>query len=656
MHTYTNPGTYTVKLTATNAAGSNTITKSNLITVTAGAYNEVITHPSTAVAGAQYTVSIAGGKPNTTFTFAIDGGIASPPISLDATGKWTVTEAMAQAVGSHSVTFTFAGTGHTQTFPYTVTGGYNEVINHPPSVVVGASWTWSITGGMPGTTFTVKNNNTGITGLPETLDANGGITHTQVWSDPAGPYSYEFTFQGTGHVRTASGTATGGATYNEVITRPSTVVQGAQYTTSVSNGMPNTTFTISVDGGAASPPYTLDATGAWSVTEAMGFSVGTHSFTFTFQGTGHTQTFQGTVTSGSGGYNEVITHPSTAVYGQPFSYSVTGGMPNTTATFTVDSNPPQGPYTLDANGAFAQSDTWLAPAGAHTIVVTFQGTGHTQTFNVTSTGGAATYNEVWNHPTSIAYGSTYTQSFSGGMPNSTLYWIVDGVPSQPPYFLLDANGAGSYTETSSLSPGTHTIGVHFNGTGHEQTYTGTVTSTVQNTITVAGTITSGGGYNEVITHPTAAVYGQFYQLSITNGVPNSSFSIYVDGNLDSSPVLDGAGNFSASIQNLMPVGAHNFQMNFAGTGRVVYFTAQSINQPAAGTYYEILTIPSNTDYSVAWQWSIKGGKPNTSFTVSVDGVAGGPAMIDGAGNYTGYQAANSIPPGYHTFQFNFMRV
>lgn len=655
-HTYTNPGTYTVKLTASNSAGSNTITKSNLITVTAGAYNEVITHPSTVVSGAQYTISITGGKPNTTFTYSIDGAVASTPISLDATGKWTNTEAMGMPVGSHSATIVFQGTGHTQTFPFTVTGGYNEVINHPTSVAVGAQWTWGITGGMPNTTFTVKNMNTGITGAPETLDANGSITHTQVWTDPAGSYSYEFTFAGTGHVRTASGVATGGTSYNEIITRPSTVVAGTQFTASISGGMPNTTFTIKKDSEAPSPPITLDADGAWSLTDIAGTDVGVHTYTFTFQGTGHVQTVQATITPGTGGYNEVITHPSTAVYGQPYSYSVTGGMPNTTATVTMDSNPPDPPVTLDASGNYANTITWLAPAGTHTVHVTFQGTGHSQTFQVTSTGGQTVYNEVVNIPATVAYGANFTSTASGGMPNTSFYWIIDGVASPPPYPNLDANGAYSVTQQMTLTPGTHTVIVHFNGTSHEVTKTVNVTATVQNTLTVAGTITSGPGYNEAVTHPTAAIYGQPFTFSVSGGAPNTTFNIYVNGAFDSTRTLDGAGNFTATSSNLSPIGTYNYQFTFSATGRSVNFSAKSINAPAPGTYNEILTIPTNADYSQAWYWYVKGGKPGTSFTVLVDGVNGGTYQLDGAGNFTGYQAPYSIPPGYHTFQFNFTRV
>ena len=642
-------------MTATNAAGSNTVTKSNLITVTAGAYNEIITYPLTGVAGAQYTASVTGGKPNTTFTVSIDGGVPGAPLSLDATGNWTITEANGFAVGAHTATFVFAGTGHTQTKPFTVTGGYNEVITHPSSVTVGSTFTWSISGGMPNTTFTVTRTGS-PPGAPETLNSSGTFSRTEVWTEPAGAYTFTFTFQGTGHVRTASGNATG-STFNEIITRPSTVVQGAQYTVSVAGGMPNTTFTISVDGGPASPPYTLDASGAWTNTEAMGYSVGTHSFLFTFQGTGHTQTFQGTVTTGSGGYNEVITHPSTAIYGQPFTFSVSGGMPNTTGTYSIDGGPPSAPLMLSATGTLSQSIPWDAPAGTHLVVVTFQGTGHTQNFTVTSTGGSVVYNEIWNHPTTVAYGASYTTSATGGMPNTSLIFTIDGVQNLAPYPTFDANGNWSTTEIMTLQPGTHTFRVDFQGTGHSQTYTGQVTGTAVNTITVGGTITN-GGTNEIFTAPTSAIFGIPWTWTVREGVPNTQFTVYVDGIASPPRMLGSLGEYNAYEDGIqLPIGPHSFQIVFSATGRTINISANVVAQPAAGQYREILTIPSNARYNAPWSYSIKGGKPNTRYTVNTDGQGpGAPIFLDATGSYTETIPAYGIAPGYHTFQFAFQRI
>ncbi|MDY0129072.1 MAG: PKD domain-containing protein, partial [Methanosarcina vacuolata] len=100
-HTYSATGTYTVKLTATNEAGSNTVTKPNYITVTAT--SQTLTETSQTPVADFWASSLSGKAPlNVTFT---DTSTGSP-----TSWKWDFGDGISSTEQSPTHTYSTAGT------------------------------------------------------------------------------------------------------------------------------------------------------------------------------------------------------------------------------------------------------------------------------------------------------------------------------------------------------------------------------------------------------------------------------------------------------------------------------------------------------------------------------------------------------------------
>ena len=110
QHTYTMGGTYSVTLTATNAGGSNTLTKTGYITVTSGTV-PVASFSGTPTSGtAPLTVTFTDASTNTPTSWAWtfgDGGtstLKSPQHTYTTAGTYSVTLTATNANGSNSKT------------------------------------------------------------------------------------------------------------------------------------------------------------------------------------------------------------------------------------------------------------------------------------------------------------------------------------------------------------------------------------------------------------------------------------------------------------------------------------------------------------------------------------------------------------------------
>jgi len=124
-HQYTAAGTYTVALTATNAYGNNTNTKTNYITVTAGGATPVANFSGSPTSGtAPLTVAFTDSSTNSptswSWTFGDSGTSTSqnPSHQYTAAGTYTVSLTATNAYGSD---------GETKTNYITVTAGGTEV-------------------------------------------------------------------------------------------------------------------------------------------------------------------------------------------------------------------------------------------------------------------------------------------------------------------------------------------------------------------------------------------------------------------------------------------------------------------------------------------------------------------------------------------------
>ncbi|WP_141241588.1 PKD domain-containing protein, partial [Methanosarcina spelaei] len=107
-HKYSKAGIYTVKLTVTNAAGSNTVTKSNYITVTAKPVSAFSASPTSGKVplNVKFTDKSTGSPTKWKWNFG-DGTTStqqSPTHKYCKAGKYTVTLTVTNTVGSNTVT------------------------------------------------------------------------------------------------------------------------------------------------------------------------------------------------------------------------------------------------------------------------------------------------------------------------------------------------------------------------------------------------------------------------------------------------------------------------------------------------------------------------------------------------------------------------
>lgn len=369
--TYSAPGTYTVKLTATNSAGSNTVIKTALITVNA-TYNEVFAlTPNPSTVGIASTYTISGGKPNTAFNWtSTDGGSGSG--TLNGSGTYSYTYSYSTP-GSFTVTANFPSTGHVRSLNVTVVA--NEVVSLTPSTIIaGNTSTVNITGGIPNTAFTYSSTDgTSGSGI---LDNLGRFTSTGVYYPVPGSYTLSVNFSGSNHSRFLNITSVA----NEILSlTPSTFPAGSVSTVAITGGLPNSAFSyVSSDGTSGSG--VLDAGGSYSSSQAYYPVPGTYTLTVTFPASGHTRSI--TVTSVA---NEVVSFsPNPKAAAALGTISLTGGVPNSGFSYT-SSDGTLGTGVLSAAGTYSATGAYYPVPGSYTLNVTFPATGHTRSIVITTT-------------------------------------------------------------------------------------------------------------------------------------------------------------------------------------------------------------------------------------------------------------------------------
>jgi hypothetical protein len=506
----------------------------------------------------------------------------------------------------------------------------------------GTAFTWSISGGFPNETWYSTSNAPTKLRIPPTgtfqLDQLGAATYnTGDWGTNYGVINVDWYFSQSSSV-SKSITNLPAITVNY----PTTAIRGTLYSWSISNGFPNETYyiTTTATGYSRIPSnsyLTLDNTGSASFSDGtFGSQTGAIILTFNFTLSG---TVTKTITVSPASF--VLTYPTTAVQGVPFTWTVTGGQPNETWYATSVGGaariPSSGnwPVPLGADGAAIYANgNWEQYVG--TIIVTFrfaQSGTHTRTIVVSP----ATF--TVDYPPQVTLGIPFTWRIIGGQPGETWFaqiknsggGLVKRVPLigvwSPP---LASNGAATYTtDPADLgATGNITIDYHFD-------YHGIVTKAV-NVITAF-----------VVTYPPTVTQGIPFTWSVVGGSPNETwYAEIIDTATESQisrkpssgtwPVpLDNNGTATYSGGDLgSTFGTLLVRLHFTSHG-IVEKTV--INNPPFAISY-----PEKTVEGIPFTWTVTGGQPYESWyatttgatTVRVPATGKWPVALDSSGSQT----------------------
>jgi PKD repeat protein len=500
-HTYSAVGTYTVSLTATNAGGSNTMTKASYIAVSSlpppapvAAFSGTPTG-GTAPLAVQFTDTSTNSPTSWSWSFG-DGGTStakSPSHTYSAAGTYTV-----------SLTATNAGGSNTAT-----KSGYISVTAAPPAAPV-ANFSAAPTSGVAplSVQFTDTSTNT-----PTSWSWSFGDGGTSTAKSPshtysaAGTYTVSLTATNAGGSNTA--TKSGYITVTSSASHALTVTVAATPTTVASGGSTALQATV-VD----TQPHSGFAY-AWS----DGGAGGTFSST-----TAQNPTYAAPANTSGANRALTLTLTATCRWVAPW---VTG---TGSATITVQSASPSPPVA-----SFSGTPT----SGQAPLTVQFTDTSTNAPTSWSWNFGDGTTSTVHNPSHSYASAGTYTVSLTatnaGGSNTATKtgYITVTAPPPSAPVAAFSATPTSGtapltvqFTDTSTNAPTSWSWSFGDGGTSTAKspshTYSAAGTYTVSLTATNAGgsdTMTKAGYIT--VTAPSGEVTAEFSALPTRGSVPLS---------------------------------------------------------------------------------------------------------------------------------------
>jgi subtilisin-like proprotein convertase family protein len=321
--------------------------------------------------------------------------------------------------------------------------------------------------------------------------------------------------------------------------------------------------------------------------------------------------------------------PNPSTFGQPVTFTATvtsGGSPVTAGTvnFTEGSTTLASAVTVTASGQAIFTTSTLA-VGIHPITATYNGTTAFQTSTsptlnhtvraVTTTALASTPN-----PSTFGQPVTFTATVtSGGNPvTQGTVTFTESATTLASNVAVNGSGQATFTTSSPLSVGDHTIAATFNGTTNLATSTGTVTQTVDQiaTTTTLASSDSTTTFGEPVTF-TASVTG--------GGSPVTVGTVTFRDGADvlATIALDGAGQAGFTTSTLA-VGDHTITASFNGATNFATSTSSPLDQvvdgvaDAGGPY----TIDEGGDLALDGTGSIAGAGATFSWDVNDDGTFG----------------------------------
>ena len=598
-------GTYTVTVTDANSCQATktfTITQPTSVLLASAASQTNIACNGGATGSA--TVTVSGGTPTYTYSWAPSGGTAATATGLTA-GTYTVTVTDANGCTDTEVFTITQPTTALVALPVAQTNiACNGFATGSATVTAtggtpGYTYSWSPSGGTAATasglsagtyTVTVADANSctatqsftitqpaalvATAAAQTNVSCNGGTNGSATVSVTGGTPGYTYSWSPSGGTgATATGLTAGTytvtvtdansctATQSFTITQPAALVTSASAQINVScNGGTNGSATVNVSGGTGSYTYSWSPSGGTAAT-ATGLAAGTYTVTVTDSNScTATQIF-------------TISEPA-ALVASPISQTNIACNGDATGSATVMATGGTGVYTYSWSPAGGTADTATGlTAGTYTVTVTdANGCTATQIFTISQPAAlvASPISQTNIACNGDATGSA-TVSVTGGTPGYTYSWAPSG---------------GTADTANGLSAGTYTV-----------------------TITDANSCTA--TQNFTITEPAALIASASAQTNVScNGGANGSATVSVTGGTPGYTYSWSPSGGTADTATGLAAGTYTVTVTDANSCQ----TTQSftITQPAA------LVASASAQINV----SCNGGS-NGSATVSVTGGTAG---------------------------------
>jgi hypothetical protein len=556
------------------------------------------------------TVTASGsGTPNGAVTFQEGTATLAASIVLDAGGRATFSTS-SLAVGAHSVTATFSGSGNwlasagdDSASPQVVTQAasavtlapsigpstYGQAVTFTATVVAGAPGSGTPTGTL---SFTEGNATlasgvtiAGSTATFSTSSLTAG-THTVTAS-----YSGDSNFiGGTGEDAGAPQVVNPAGTSTRVMSSPSPALFGQGVTVtavvgSILSGVGTPTGTANFTEGATTLAAGVTLVGGTATFTTTALSVGNHTLAASYSGDGNFLASAGDDSSAAqivqGSTSTALTSsPNAAVFGQPVMFTATvttpaPGTPSGTVTFMEGTTTLAASLAPDGSGR-ATFGTGALAVGRHTVTAIFSGGGSW----LASSGDDSASPQVVNQAaTSTALGSSANPAVFGqtvtftvtvavvapgaGTPTGTVTFR-DGTTTVASGVTLNATGQGTYS-TGALAVGSHTISATYSGDSHFLGSTG-------NDFASPEQINKASSSTVVASSPKPSVFGQGATFTATigavppgAGTPAGTVSFTEGSTTLASGILLPAGQATFST-SLLSVGSHTITALYSGDG------------------------------------------------------------------------------------------
>jgi Bacterial Ig-like domain (group 3) len=446
------------------------------------------------------TVSSSSGTPTGTVTF-LDGAntIAS---GVTVTNGVAAASSTTLAVGSHTITANFIGTGgygnSSSSVAQSVQGATSTALSssaNPSASGSSVTFTATITssGGTPTGTVTFTD---GATTLASNVAVSAGKATFATTALAVGTHSIVATFTGTGGFANSASTAlsqvvTGGSTTTTVTSsaNPSTSGSSITLTATITSAGGTPTGTVKFTDGATTLASAVTVSGGTATFTSSTLAVGSHSITAAFTGTGGFTNSSGTLTqivqiSTSNSVASSL-NPSNPSQSVTFTATVTSsnGIPKGTMAFMDGATTLASGVSVSTTTGRATFATTSLVSGTHSITAVF--TGSTGWLNSTSTAisqvvNAATTTTVTASPspqtTGLSVTISATVTSAAGTPTGTVTFKSGSTTLASNVALT---GGTASISTTALKTGTDTITVTYNGATGFATSSGTTSEVMQ---------------------------------------------------------------------------------------------------------------------------------------------------------------------------------